>query len=89
MNFRKIQRLELVSDKIEGGDSKRKVVHIHFGCPTKKGCLGFKLSMEGQPWLEMELGGWRWELAWKRTDGGKKSRGWAASCGGQGRGVVG
>jgi hypothetical protein len=45
--------------------------------------------MKGQPWLELELGGRRWELAWKGTDGGKKSRGWAASCGGQGRGAMG
>jgi hypothetical protein len=40
MKSRKIQRLEFVSDKIEGGDRKREVVCIHFGCPTKKNDLG-------------------------------------------------
>jgi hypothetical protein len=33
-------RLELVSDKIQSGDSKRKVMHIRFGCPTKKNGFG-------------------------------------------------
>jgi hypothetical protein len=32
----KIQRLEFISDKIEGGDYKRKVICIHFSHPTKK-----------------------------------------------------
>jgi hypothetical protein len=36
----KIWRLEFILDKIEDGDSKRKVVHIRFGCPTKKNGLG-------------------------------------------------
>jgi hypothetical protein len=30
----------LVSDKIEGGDCKRKIVCIHFGHPIKKNGLG-------------------------------------------------
>jgi hypothetical protein len=40
MKFHKIQILELVSDKIGVGDIKRKVVRIHFSCPTKKIELG-------------------------------------------------
>jgi hypothetical protein len=34
-----MQRLELVSDKIEAGDSNRKAVHIRFNHPTKKNGL--------------------------------------------------
>jgi hypothetical protein len=30
----------LVLDKIEGGDRKRKVVHILFACSTKKNDIG-------------------------------------------------
>jgi hypothetical protein len=37
---RKIWRLEFISDEIEGRDSKRKVVRIHFGCPMKKNDFG-------------------------------------------------
>jgi hypothetical protein len=37
---RKIQRLELILDKIKGGDSKGKAMHICFDCPTKKNELG-------------------------------------------------
>jgi hypothetical protein len=40
MKSYKIWRLEFISDKIEGGDSKRKVMLIHFGHPTKKNDLG-------------------------------------------------
>jgi hypothetical protein len=36
MKSHEIQRLELVSDKIEAEESKRKVVRIHFGCRMKK-----------------------------------------------------
>jgi hypothetical protein len=36
MESRKIQRLEFVLDKIEGGDSKREVIRIRFGHTTKK-----------------------------------------------------
>jgi hypothetical protein len=35
MKSQKIQRLEFVSDKIEGGDSKREVIYIYFGHPMK------------------------------------------------------
>jgi hypothetical protein len=40
MNSHEIQKLEFISDKIEGGGSKRKVVHIRFGDPTMKNGLG-------------------------------------------------
>jgi hypothetical protein len=40
MKSHKIWRFEFVSDKNEGGDSKREVVCIHFGHPTKKNGLG-------------------------------------------------
>jgi hypothetical protein len=40
MKSHKIRRLEFVSDKIEGGDSNREVVCIHFSHPTKKNGLG-------------------------------------------------
>jgi hypothetical protein len=40
MKFHKVQRLELVSDKIESEDSKRKVVRICFGHPKKKNGIG-------------------------------------------------
>jgi hypothetical protein len=36
----RLGRLEFVSDKIQSGDSKRKVMHIRFGCPTKKNGFG-------------------------------------------------
>jgi hypothetical protein len=36
MKSHKIQRLEFISDKIEGGDCKREVICIRFGHPTKK-----------------------------------------------------
>jgi hypothetical protein len=40
MKSQKIQRLELVSDKIEDRDTKRWVVRILFGHPMKKNSLG-------------------------------------------------
>jgi hypothetical protein len=52
----KIQRLELISDKIEGRYSKREVVCIHLGYPTKKNGLGWGLpwdSSHGQSWSSM------------------------------------
>jgi hypothetical protein len=36
MESRKIQILEFVSDKIEGGNYKREVIYIRFGHPMKK-----------------------------------------------------
>jgi hypothetical protein len=46
MKSHKIRRLEFISDKIDAGDCKRKVVRIRFGHPTKK-----------QAWLELSMGG--------------------------------
>jgi hypothetical protein len=40
MKSHKIQKLEFVSDKIEGGDCKREVMCIRFGHPMKKNELG-------------------------------------------------
>jgi hypothetical protein len=40
MQSHEIRRLKLVSDKIKVEDSKRKVVHIRFNCPTRKTELG-------------------------------------------------
>jgi hypothetical protein len=36
MKSRKIQRLEFILDKIEGGNCKREVMCIRFDHPTKK-----------------------------------------------------
>jgi hypothetical protein len=36
MESDKIQRLEFVSDKIEGGDCKKEVMCIRFSHPTRK-----------------------------------------------------
>jgi hypothetical protein len=36
MESHKIQRLEFISDKIEGGDCKREVIYICFDHPMKK-----------------------------------------------------
>jgi hypothetical protein len=83
MKSRKIQRLELVLDKIEGGDSKRKVMLIRFGHPTKKNSISYsspweaamaRLEFHGRrPWgLTGEGGGRGWgEGAW----GGAATRG--------------
>jgi hypothetical protein len=50
MKSHKIQRLELVSDKIEGGDRKMNILCIRFSCPTKKIKLVCGLSWRGRPW---------------------------------------
>jgi hypothetical protein len=47
MKSHEIWRLELVSDKIEDGDRKRKIVCIHFGCPTKRKWHWLEVSMRG------------------------------------------
>jgi hypothetical protein len=55
----KIQRLELVLNKIETGNSKRKVVCIRFGCPMKKMALvesshgRVEMTGVGAPWPAM------------------------------------
>jgi hypothetical protein len=40
MKSHKIQRLEFISDKIEGRNSEREVVCIHLGHPTMENDLG-------------------------------------------------
>jgi hypothetical protein len=62
MKSHKIQRLELVSDKIERGDSKRKVVRICFGCSQRKMAL-IRALYGRQPWPDIELHGRPWGLA--------------------------
>jgi hypothetical protein len=52
----KILRLEFISDKIEGEDSKRKVMCIRFGHPIKKNELVWGSPWEGshgQSWSSM------------------------------------
>jgi hypothetical protein len=73
----KIQRLEFVSDKTEGGDSKREVVCIRFGCPTKKMTLVRALHGRaamagvGAPWPVMG------ELAREGREGEGERERWA------------
>jgi hypothetical protein len=55
MKSRKIQILEFISDKIEGGDSKRDVMCIRFGHPTKKNEL-----VRGSPWAGSH--DWSWNF---------------------------
>jgi hypothetical protein len=64
----KIQRLEFISDKIEGGDSKREVICIHFGQPTKKNEIVW-----GSPW-EAAMAGLEapWELMGSSQERGRK-----------------
>jgi hypothetical protein len=47
MKSREIWRLELVSDKIEARDSKRKVMRIRFGFFTEKNGLGWSSPLKG------------------------------------------
>jgi hypothetical protein len=68
MKSHKIQKLEFVSDKIEGGDCKREVMCIRFGHPTKKNELGW-----GSRWEAAMAGvGASWEPwgAHRRGEGG-------------------
>jgi hypothetical protein len=59
MKSRKIRRLEFVSDKIDGGNCVREVMHTRFGHPTKKmslvGTLHGRAAMTevGAPWEAM------------------------------------
>jgi hypothetical protein len=75
MKSHKIQRLEFVSDKIEGRDKKRKAVRIHFSCPTKRNKLGWDFPWEAAmaalqtPWPAMG------ELAGEGTEGKGDGRG--------------
>jgi hypothetical protein len=63
----KIRRLEFISDKIVGGDSKREVIRIRFGHPTKKNEF-----VRGSQW-EATMAGL--EAPWELTEEGKERRG--------------
>jgi hypothetical protein len=56
MESRKIQRLEFVSHKIEGGDSKSEVICIRFAHPTTKMSL-FETLHGRRPWPDLKLHG--------------------------------
>jgi hypothetical protein len=85
MKFRKIQRLEFVLDKIEGGDSKSEVVCIRFDHPTKK-CAWLMLSMKGQPWPDMGSSPERGKRGKEEGRGGKGgAAGWLGGRGLGGR----
>jgi hypothetical protein len=62
MKSREIRRLELISDKIEAGDSKSKIMCICFGHPQRKmtlvGALYRRTAM-----AELELDNRQWEIA--------------------------
>jgi hypothetical protein len=80
---RKIRRLEIVSDKIEGGDSKREVIRICFSHPTKKNEFVW-----GSPWEAAMLGLKLHESSWKLTGEGKE-KGRRGGAGGRlGRGKL-
>jgi hypothetical protein len=66
MKSRKIQRLEFVSDKIEGGDSKREVIYIRFDHPTKKNEL-----VRDSPWED----GASWEPMGSSPERGERGKG--------------
>jgi hypothetical protein len=67
-----IRRLEFISDKIEGGDSKREVICIRFVYPTKKKGDCVRLSMGGQSWPELGLHDRPWECSLERGERGKE-----------------
>jgi hypothetical protein len=78
MKSQKIQRLEFVSDKIEGGDSKREVIYIYFGHPMKNEIVW------GSPWeVAMARVGAPWPAMGARQRGrGSGERGRGAAAGG-------
>jgi hypothetical protein len=81
MKSHKIQRLEFISDKIDVGDCKRKVVRIRFGHPTKKTSLVRALHGR-RPWPDFELHGRRlWGLIGEEERGRGGERGRARGCG--------
>jgi hypothetical protein len=66
---RKIRRLELISDKIEGRDRMREVMCIRFGHPMKKNEIVW-----GSPWEASHGRSWssmagHWELAGEGKEG--------------------
>jgi hypothetical protein len=87
MKFRKICRLEFVSDKIEGVDSKREVVCIRFGCPTKKKTL--VRALHGRAVMAgVGAHGRSWESLPAREERGKGRGRGGHSWGGGTRGAV-
>jgi hypothetical protein len=81
MKSRKIKRLEFLLDKIEGGDSKRKVMLTHFAHPMKKSKLGWDSPWEGshgRSWSSMEA---PWGLAREGEGGRGEGHGWGCSLG--------
>jgi hypothetical protein len=67
MKSRKIRILDWLSDKIETGDSKKKVVHIRFGCPTKKNEFGWGIPWGGHGRAQAPC--WPWEVAGEGREG--------------------
>jgi hypothetical protein len=66
-----IQRLELVSDKIEAGDRKRKVLCVRFGCPLEKNVVSWS-----SPWKDGH--GRSYELAEEgKEEDGEEQEQWA------------
>jgi hypothetical protein len=90
MKSRKIRRSELVLDKIEGVDSKRKIMCIHFGHPIKKTALVRALHGR-RPWPDLSsMGGVHGGLP-ERKGGGRGRggvRGVAGALRGHGEGLL-
>jgi hypothetical protein len=87
--IRKIRRLEFISDKFEGGDSKREVMCIHFGHPMKKNVLVWGFPWEGShgwSWSSME--GAMGTCQRGERGGRRRGRGGAAGDAAWGRGVT-
>jgi hypothetical protein len=87
MESHKIRRLDFISDKIEGGDSKREVICIRFGHPTKKNEFVW-----GSPWeaamTRLEA---PWELMGSSPERGRRrgrTRGAVGRCRGGGLGLA-
>jgi hypothetical protein len=75
MKSHKIQRIELILDKIKAGDSKREVMCIHFGHPMKKNGLGWCSPWKGghgRSWNSMAGHG---ELVGEGKEGEETGRG--------------
>jgi hypothetical protein len=82
MKSRKIRRFELVLDKIKGEDSKREIMCISFGSPTKKNRACLRASMKGTAMAELKLHGQPWELTRRGREGGRgRGRGGDATRG--------
>jgi hypothetical protein len=81
MESRKIQRLEFISDKIEGGDCKREVICIGFGHPTKKNEFVWGSPWEGSHgWAQGPLVA-AWQASGRGREGRGRGHGWGCSLG--------